>query len=75
MVTCIAYFKARAGLACTYGTFSTRMWLHISRGPLVDIKVPKGANLNGQNYFPLDNLKNSNFFLCGTMLMSVWDYW
>ena len=58
MVSPIAFLKARARLACTNGSYSTCMWLLISRGSLVDIKVPKWANLNGQNHFLIDNLRN-----------------
>ena len=54
MVSPIASLKARARLACTYVTYSTRMWLQISRGSLVDIKVPKWANFHGQNHFLFD---------------------
>ena len=70
MVSPIASLKARARLVCTYGTYSTCMWLQISRGSLVDIKVPIWANLNDQNHFLLDNLRNSNFFPWETMFMS-----
>ena len=41
-----------------------------SPGLLGDIKVPKWANLNGQNHFLLDNLRNSYLFPYETMFMS-----